>query len=67
MLAEFPSLLRKAALFLIIGVTAGSISLAVSGPIPYILTLGIGCTSLFLAAVFYLIYFARALSNKETQ
>ena len=63
MIHEFPPLLKKGALALMIGIVVLALSLVVSSPISYLLTIGIGSFGLALGLLFYVIWFLKQLKE----
>lgn len=59
MFKDMPPIIKKASYALLIGILMLGLSLFVSGPIPYILTMSIGGAGLGLALLLYLIVFFR--------
>ena len=66
MFQTLPPLLRKASVALIVGLIGLCLVLVVNRPIPYIITMGIGCVGVGIAVLLYLVYFFEELRNPES-
>lgn len=64
MLVHLPEILKKSAILLVIGIIILGASLAVSGPLSYLFTIGVGTGALLLALVGYLWWFLKELKQK---
>ncbi len=63
MFKHMPPIMQKASLALLIGLVVLTISLGVSGPIAFIVTLGLGCFGLVIGLALYLVYFLKEIKS----